>query len=112
MAGSDGDLDGRVTMFNPGAERMLGWPAGEVLGRDLVTLVHDPDEIAARAAELGLVAGQEVSGPGLKVRLGGVGTRDLALDGPRRGGLHGAGAVSTAAGDCEERDSRQHNADG
>jgi PAS domain S-box-containing protein len=50
-------LDGRITMFNPGAERMLGWPAAEVVGRPMAEIVHDPDELARRAAELGCSPG-------------------------------------------------------
>ncbi|WP_432523255.1 diguanylate cyclase domain-containing protein [Kineococcus sp. SYSU DK006] len=47
------DLRGRITVFNEGAERMLGWSAEEVLGRDGL-LVHDPDEVAQVAARLGV----------------------------------------------------------
>jgi PAS domain S-box-containing protein len=32
------DRDGRITMWNPAAERMLGYAAGEVLGRDISLL--------------------------------------------------------------------------
>ncbi len=51
------DLDGRITMFNPGAERMLGWTADEVVGRPMAAVVHDPDELACRADELGCAPG-------------------------------------------------------
>ena len=51
IIGTDGA--GRITVFNPGAERMLGRVAADVLGTDLADL-HDPAELAARAAELGL----------------------------------------------------------
>ncbi|HEX8496090.1 MAG TPA: diguanylate cyclase, partial [Actinomycetales bacterium] len=47
------DLEGRVTVFNVGAELMLGHPAAQMLGRTAVHL-HEPAELAARAAELGL----------------------------------------------------------
>ncbi|NIZ90486.1 diguanylate cyclase domain-containing protein [Kineococcus rubinsiae] len=52
-------LDGRITLFNSGAERMSGWSAQEMLGRSPSRL-HDPAEIAARAAELGVPAGNGV----------------------------------------------------
>ncbi|MBB4741170.1 PAS domain S-box-containing protein [Actinoplanes octamycinicus] len=40
-------LDGVVTAWNAGAERMYGWPAGEVIGRPIAELIlpedHGPD---------------------------------------------------------------------
>ena len=54
------DLDGLITTFNPGAERMLGYRAQDVAGRLTPAAIHDPDEIAARAAELGIEPGFEV----------------------------------------------------
>ncbi|GAB7192931.1 hypothetical protein NUM3379_36400 [Kineococcus sp. NUM-3379] len=47
------DPEGRVTLFNEGARRMLGYTESEVLGRTPV-LWHDPAEIAHRAGELGI----------------------------------------------------------
>jgi len=49
------DLDFAVTLFNTGAERMLGYEAAEVVGGALLRL-HDPAEVAARARELGIPA--------------------------------------------------------
>jgi PAS domain S-box-containing protein len=40
------DLDGRVATWNPGAERMTGHPAGEIVGRQLSCLYLD-EEVAA-----------------------------------------------------------------
>jgi len=54
------DVDGRVTVFNEGAERMLGYRAADVVGRETLTLIHDPQEIAGRAAELGVRPGFDV----------------------------------------------------
>ena len=34
-------------MFNPGAERMLGWRARDVVGQSVPDLVHDPAEVRA-----------------------------------------------------------------
>ena len=48
------DLDGRVIVFNEGAERMLGYTADEVLGRRAAGLLHDPREVAARIDALGV----------------------------------------------------------
>jgi PAS domain S-box-containing protein len=45
------DPDGRITLFNPGAERLLGYRADEVLGRRS-RMLHSPGAIADKAAEL------------------------------------------------------------
>ncbi len=45
------DRDSRITLFNPGAERMLGYTASEVMGRSTL-LLHSPSTIGAKAAEL------------------------------------------------------------
>lgn len=42
------DLEGRITVFNAGAERMLGYSAAEVLGRSVVGLLLDPAEVRQR----------------------------------------------------------------
>ncbi|MEI7608015.1 MAG: PAS domain S-box protein [Rhodospirillaceae bacterium] len=44
--------DGIITLFNPAAERMLGYSAADVVGRHTPALFHDPEEIAARAGAL------------------------------------------------------------
>ena len=49
-------MDGVITMFTEGAERMLGYSADEVVGRMMPSLFHDPLEIADRAAALGVAA--------------------------------------------------------
>jgi PAS domain S-box-containing protein len=54
------DVDGQITVFNEGAERMLGYSAAEVVGRETLAVIHDPHEIAARGAELGIRPGFEV----------------------------------------------------
>ena len=46
------DPDGIITLFNPAAERMLGYSAAEVVGRHTPALFHDPEEIATRARDL------------------------------------------------------------
>ncbi|MCF6386578.1 diguanylate cyclase [Mycobacterium sp. MBM] len=53
------DPDGRITVFNHGAERLLGWSQGEMLGRTPMVLHHGP-EVSARAAELGIPEGLAV----------------------------------------------------
>ncbi len=54
------DEHGLITIFNDGAERMLGYRAEEMIGRRTPEVIHDPAEIAARAAELGVDPGFEV----------------------------------------------------
>ena len=47
------DLRGRVTVFNHGAERLLGWTAAEVMGRKSIDFHYYP-EVCARAEEMGV----------------------------------------------------------
>jgi PAS domain S-box-containing protein len=54
------DPAGVVTVFNRGAERMLGYAAQDVVGRQTPLLWHDPSEVNRRAAELGLAPGFDV----------------------------------------------------
>jgi PAS domain S-box-containing protein len=79
------DLDGRITMFNPGAERMLGWRAADVLGRSMTDVLHDPGELAQRAAEVDCAPGLAVLTHAVTAD-GGMETRDwsyLTHDGAR-----------------------------
>jgi PAS domain S-box-containing protein len=54
------DPDGVITVFNRGAERMLGYEAAQVIGIESALLPHDPDELVARLLELELVDGRDV----------------------------------------------------
>ena len=47
------DTSGSLTLFNEGAERMLGWSAEEVLGRSVLEL-HDPADLPQVARQLGM----------------------------------------------------------
>jgi PAS domain S-box-containing protein len=53
------DVHGVVTVWNSGAEKMLGYPAADVLGRP-IPFLHDAVEFAARAAELDVPVGFDV----------------------------------------------------
>jgi PAS domain S-box-containing protein len=56
------DLSGRVTSWNKGANRLLGWTEEEMLGRTLERLFEDPGQIAREmedAASRGLGGGSE-----------------------------------------------------
>ena len=58
--------DGTITTFSRGAERLLGYSAEEVVGKLSLTAIHDPDQIARRAEELGRELEHEVE-PGFEV---------------------------------------------
>ncbi|MCK5928200.1 ATP-binding protein [uncultured Nocardioides sp.] len=47
------DEQSRISLFNPGAERMLGYRAEEVLGRS-TSMLHSPAAVEAAAAQLGV----------------------------------------------------------
>ncbi len=55
---------GTITLFNPGAERLLGWPADEVIGKLSPLNFLLPSEVEERAAELGRRLGKEIRGLG------------------------------------------------
>jgi len=65
-----------VTVFNPGAERLLGYSAVEVVGRATPALFHDLDEVDVRAKELTALVDEPVVG-------GAVFVHPLALGRPR-----------------------------
>jgi PAS domain S-box-containing protein len=54
------DPDGLIKVFNEGAELMLGYRAEEVIDKATPELIHDPEEVAARASEMGITPGFEV----------------------------------------------------
>lgn len=60
------DRDGMIKLFNPAAERLLGYEAGEMIGLETPALFHDPAEVAARAAVLSIELGRVVE-PGFEV---------------------------------------------
>jgi PAS domain-containing protein len=51
------DADGVITVFNAGAERMLGYRAEELIGVRTPQLFHAPSEVLSRAKELGISPG-------------------------------------------------------
>src|SRR3954462_12342009 len=55
MAISETHEPGLITLFNPGAEALLGWTEEELLGRR-ADMFHSEEEIAKQAADLGVPA--------------------------------------------------------
>lgn len=56
------DLDGLITLFNPGAERLLGYRAEEMVGRCSSALFHLAHELQVRAEQLGSELGRPLAG--------------------------------------------------
>ncbi len=78
------DPEGRIIVFNEGARLMLGYRREEAIGKPVVGLIHVSEEVAARAAELGVAAGFDVFAG--VARRGGTETREwtyLRKDGSR-----------------------------
>ncbi len=50
------DRQGLITVFNAGAEKMLGYSAAEIVGLHTPPILHDPVELAERAALMGIEA--------------------------------------------------------
>ncbi|MBY0340224.1 MAG: CHASE domain-containing protein [Rhodocyclaceae bacterium] len=57
--------DGLITLFNPSAERLLGYAADEMIGKQTPALFHDPEEVVARAAHLSSELGTPIT-PGFE----------------------------------------------
>jgi PAS domain S-box-containing protein len=68
------DPQGVIRTFNPAAERLLGYGAGEVVGQATPAIFHDPEEVARRAQalsrELGRTVGPDFEAFVAKARLG------------------------------------------
>ena len=56
------NLDGTIQAFNPAAEELLGYTAGEMVGTVTPEVFHDAGEVARRAAELSQIHGEEIGG--------------------------------------------------
>jgi PAS domain S-box-containing protein len=55
-------LDGVITIFNRGAEKMLGYTSAEMVGVQTPAILHLPSEVNRRAAELSHALGRPVAG--------------------------------------------------
>lgn len=56
------NTEGMVTVFNKGAERMLGYEADELIDKHSPALFHDPKEVTERGIELSTMYGASISG--------------------------------------------------
>ena len=56
------DTTGLIRNFNRGAEKMLGYAAGELVGRQSAAIFHDETEISRRSAELSQQLGRPIDG--------------------------------------------------
>ncbi|MDE1351034.1 response regulator [Vibrio aestuarianus] len=54
------DFDGVITVFNPSAEKLVGYSASEVVGKKTPAIFHLPEEVVRRAKELSLELGKTV----------------------------------------------------
>jgi PAS domain S-box-containing protein len=56
------DPDGLVTVFNRGAERLLGYAAEDMVGKCTPAILHLPEEVIARGEALGRQFGRPIEG--------------------------------------------------
>ncbi|HMW48908.1 MAG TPA: PAS domain S-box protein, partial [Cellvibrionaceae bacterium] len=56
------DLNGLITVFNRGAERLLGYSAEEMIDKLTPAAFHVPDEVNARSEELSLQYAEPIAG--------------------------------------------------
>ncbi len=71
------DATGAITLFNAGAERMLGWTAAEVVGQHNASVLHLDAEVRDHAAALTRSLGEPVAGFDALVALARRGGRDV-----------------------------------
>lgn len=56
------DRNGRITLFNSGAERLLGYTEEEMIGKFMPDVLHDEGEVMNRGSELSMEAGEQIRG--------------------------------------------------
>jgi PAS domain S-box-containing protein len=70
------DSQGCITVFNKGAERMLGYSAEELIGKETADKFHLPEEVAAHSRSLSARFGREIGGVGALVELARLGSSE------------------------------------
>lgn len=56
------DVDGIITIFNVGAEKMLGYSAEEIVGKYSADIIHSPEETEKLSIELSKEFGRPITG--------------------------------------------------
>jgi PAS domain S-box-containing protein len=56
------DIQGAISLFNRGAEQMLGYRAEEMVGRQTPALIHLPEEVLVRGEQLSREYGETIEG--------------------------------------------------
>ena len=56
------DINGLITVFNTGAERLLGYSADEMIGKQTPEIIHDQDDLLKRSKQLTQEFGHPVNG--------------------------------------------------
>ncbi|MFN7783574.1 MAG: PAS domain S-box protein [Lysobacterales bacterium] len=56
------DAEGTIRLFSPGAERLLGYRADDMIGKCTPAIFHDPEEVQARGFDLSAREGRTVEG--------------------------------------------------
>ncbi len=56
------DCEGKITLFNKGAENLLGYSSEEMVGKQTPAVIHLPSEVENRARTLSSELGREISG--------------------------------------------------
>tara|TARA_R110002012_G_scaffold86322_2_gene214614 strand:+ start:134703 stop:139034 length:4332 start_codon:yes stop_codon:yes gene_type:complete len=56
------DVDGLITVFNVGAEKMLGYTAEELLGKHTTNIIHSPEETEKLSNDLSQEFGRPITG--------------------------------------------------
>lgn len=56
------DLDGVITVFNRGAENLLGYRAEDMISKQTPAILHLPEEVQAKGRELSVELGYQVQG--------------------------------------------------
>jgi len=57
------DETGRIVLFSPAAERLMGYSTSDVVGKETPALFHDPEELKKRAEEFSRQTGQSLKHP-------------------------------------------------
>lgn len=55
-------IDGLITTFNPGSEKMLGYTSKEMVGKQSPAILHIPSEVEERGLELSKLLKTEING--------------------------------------------------